>query len=292
MRAPAGAWWSFRPAYRATSRFTIDLARYHERVATWQDGPEYAPAERPDGFAAPVAAPLDTAPAVRRPDTILIEPVGYVEPDGVGDLAQVSPPSHERRDPSEPFAVVSSIVSDSSAWGSAHSHGGGTVAAWDPRQPLPTSAASAADFPPPDFPPPAFPAPGTPQWFGPGEAAAPQPPAVRPTVAAAARAAGIGLLITLFVGGLISVLSVVCLFTGWALSTLVVYRQKAVGRLFAGSACCAVLFALAWFVRDGWSGGLEVMGLVAQVLCWLCALITVFIQYAAIAAGERPDRRR
>ena len=53
---------------------------------------------------------------------------------------------------------------------------------------------------------------------------------------------------------------------------------------------CDIWVAVQVVAEDGQL--LEVMGLVAQVLCWLCALITVFIQYAAIAAGERPDRRR
>ncbi|HEX3206863.1 MAG TPA: hypothetical protein VHQ68_11555, partial [Propionibacteriaceae bacterium] len=91
-------------------------------MATWEDGPEYAPIERPSDFRSPDAPPLDTAP----PHTQLAawapknRPV-FDSPEGaVAPLSTLTPVREEPRDPQEPFAVVASTMTSDSAWGAVH----------------------------------------------------------------------------------------------------------------------------------------------------------------------------
>lgn len=115
-------------------------------MADWTDGPEYAPAQRPDVFAAPDAPALEGAPDVTpAPIAAPAEPpASFALDPGVVDLASLAPASGVTRDPYVAF--------EASALPRAASD-----VARDPRQPLrstgghPGSAWGAAHtaFPPP-----------------------------------------------------------------------------------------------------------------------------------------------
>ncbi|HZA31319.1 MAG TPA: hypothetical protein VE462_07360, partial [Propionibacteriaceae bacterium] len=92
-------------------------------MATWEDGPEYAPLVRPDQFNEPTTSPLSVAPAVEQPAAaapkerpIFADPARPVVP-----LEHLVPPIEAPRDPAVPFDVVTTaLTSADSAWGAAH----------------------------------------------------------------------------------------------------------------------------------------------------------------------------
>ena len=147
-------------------------------MATWEDGPEYAPLERPAEFTSPAVEPLDVAPPVPQPPAALPSqpPVFDEPPQPVAPLASLVPPPKDGRDPQEPFAVVSSNLTSGSAWGSAHQPVPLAVTA--PQHPLggpaPTPVAPAWPGAASGWPAPA------PAWPTPAPGPEPWPPAVAP----------------------------------------------------------------------------------------------------------------
>ncbi|HEU5484076.1 MAG TPA: hypothetical protein VFU98_04145 [Microlunatus sp.] len=93
-------------------------------MATWEDGPEYAPLQRPDAFAEPDVA----TSGLQSPPPPPILPPAPAERPVFDDPTQPVPPLHTLvpappagRDPEQPFDVVASLMtSESSAWASAH----------------------------------------------------------------------------------------------------------------------------------------------------------------------------
>lgn len=151
-------------------------------MATWEDGPEYAPITAPERFAVPDVAPLDVAPP---PDELPYAPAErprFGDPDApVAPLATLDPErSGDERDPSKPFDVDADALTEGNkggAWGAAHWRppvgapvgqpgpwGPPGTAPVDPSAPVALQAGAPA--PTGDMP-----APGTPGWFGPGPAA-------------------------------------------------------------------------------------------------------------------------
>lgn len=90
-------------------------------MATWQDGPEYAPLERPDEFSMPEVAPLETAPAPAAQPPAPAERPGFDGPSApVAPLETLVPVPGDQRDPERPFDVVSSNLTAPGAWAGVH----------------------------------------------------------------------------------------------------------------------------------------------------------------------------
>lgn len=161
-------------------------------MATWEDGPEYAPLEPPAEFRDAGAPPLSqAAPPPQPPDAPGERPYFGEPQQQTAPLATLVPAiGGEQRDPHQPFEVDSDAMTQSGgsggAWGAAH---------WRPPTGPPAGVPGPAPWGPPAGAPvglptdpltlrsaPAsapngLPAPGTPGWFGPGPAApAPQQP--------------------------------------------------------------------------------------------------------------------
>ncbi|HEY5784754.1 MAG TPA: hypothetical protein VIT65_08250 [Microlunatus sp.] len=93
-------------------------------MATWEDGPEYAPLERPDAFVDPsvatvgLEAPPPTPPVPPAPT----ERPAFADPEQPAPaLASLVPPPPAQRDPNLPFDVAASVMTaETSAWASAH----------------------------------------------------------------------------------------------------------------------------------------------------------------------------
>lgn len=156
-------------------------------MATWQDGPEYAPLEPPANFTVPDVPPLSVAERPPQPPSAPDERPQFGGPQQqLPPLATLVPDiGGERRDPHTPFEVDPDTMTQSGsaggAWGAAH---------WRPPSGPPAGVPQAAGpWGPPAGPPAArptdplslqsapasmpggLPAPGTPAWFGPGPAA-------------------------------------------------------------------------------------------------------------------------
>ena len=198
-------------------------------MATWEDGPEYAPIERPSEFQNPDAPPLETAPpymqvAAWAPKSrpLFDNPSAPLTP-----LSSLVPAQREEiRDPQKPFTVVSSMMTSDSAWGAVH---------WAPPSGRPVgpnsgggwSPTAAAPYPPPDQPiavrpgndPAApFPTPGTPGWFAPGVYGQQPQPGVQVTARSVLDAATPGLCMCLIIGGLVYALAPIFLCVSLGLS--------------------------------------------------------------------------
>lgn len=131
-------------------------------MATWEDGPEYAPVERPDAFSEPTAdtVGLEAPPAPAVPPPAPVERPVFADPQqAVPQLDTLVPVPPDQRDPSVPFDVASSVMTaDTSAWASAHwSSPGQSGPAQGPTQPGPPQAGPSAPAPyaPPPGPSPA-----------------------------------------------------------------------------------------------------------------------------------------
>ena len=272
-------------------------------MATWEDGPEYAPIERPSEFQNPDAPPLETAPRYTQmaawapKDRPLFDsPEGPVAP-----LSTLTPVLREEpRDPQEPFTVVSSTMTSDSAWGAVH-----WVPPTGPPTVLPTTAgwtpAPTAHHPGPDQPlavrgreghtPTNFPTPGTPDWFGPGPYRHQPRPATPVTASSVLDAATPGLCICLVIGGLVYIVSPIILWITLGLAGRVKVAQQEVRRAFRiGIGLLAAIGILGTVVVDtgfgDWWGFLGSWGL---VICWGLLVSTLVLVHRRLSShSTRP----
>ncbi len=255
-------------------------------MASWQDGPEYAPVERPVAFAAPEAAPL-SHPEPRPPSTKApaAQPTRYDPPaEPVRPLHELAPEPGPRRDPHLAFSVVTSVMT-SGAWGSAHSATMTEPApapTWTPEQ-----AYTSTYAPPP--PTQGFPAPGTPAWFGPG--AEFQPVRVPLTAGTVIQGATGGLLIVMFLAGVLPLLSPVLLTVGLILTSLVRYRRTTVRNSFlAGLSLILMIGFVGLLTESDFSSAWDLMGGWSIAVSWTLMVVTICLQYIAIRDAEPPER--
>ncbi|GAA1427122.1 hypothetical protein GCM10009616_03410 [Microlunatus lacustris] len=238
-------------------------------MATWEDGPEYAPVERPAEFTSPGAAPLETAPPHVQPAAgAPVERPQFDHPSApVAPLAALVPVVEDVRDPEQPFTVVSSNLTSGSAWGSAHGGPPGTALA---PQALPAPALVA-----PAPAPPGFPAPGTPQWFGPGPYGE-QPATSRVDARQVLAAATPGLLAVLGLGAIIFILAPVMVAVAFALRSRVRAAQQQVRTTLSVALGAVGFFAFVGLGRAplGFGEWWSFVGVWSLLICW-ATLITV-----------------
>ena len=293
-------------------------------MATWEDGPEYAPHERPQYFADAPVAPLEQAPPVDRPADGL--PASRPRFDGpsvpVPPLATLVPAPPDERDPARPFDTITTTLTSESAWGAPGTQpfvattpfattasAGTTAAAHD--GPRTASPAPGAPWPVLEQPSPAaqpgqggppgpplspdpyapYPAPGTPGWFAPpptpyGE----QPQAGRVDARKVVEAATPGLCICLAIGGLIYVLAPIMLIVALILSTRVQVAQVAVRVSFRVAAGVVGLFAVVGLFRSVFYGDpwWSFVGLWSLLVCWVMLGVTLLIVWQALSRPQTP----
>ena len=271
-------------------------------MATWEDGPEYAPIERPSAFQNPDAPPLDVAPPYAqvaawapksRPE--------FDSPEGpVAPLSTLAPEREEPRDPQEPFAVVSSTMTSDSAWGAVHwaaPTGQPSAAGWtqppgdyhlQSEQPLPVRAGASPT-------PGNFPTPGTSEWFGPGPYGQQSQPTTPVSARAVLDAATPGLCMCLIIGGMVSVLSPIILCISVGLAGRVKVAKAEVRRTYLlGIGVLSVIGVLGLLVVDAgfgeWWGFLSSWGL---LMCWALLISTLAMVYRRLKSdGSTPPTYR
>ena len=286
-------------------------------MATWEDGPEYAPLVRPDQFNEPTTSPLSVAPAVEQPAAaapkerpIFADPARPVVP-----LEHLVPPIEAPRDPAVPFDVVTTaLTSADSAWGAAHwarqsspaggpwpaspsdpaggpwlaSPSGQDASPW----PVPTEPLIPAAGPPPTAN--GFPAPGTAAWFTPPPL--PQPGSNAPVTAKQVLdAVTPGVYITLAIGGLVYLISPIMLAVAFALSSRMEVGAQHARRAFITALSVVGFFAVVGVLNapasfgDWWSS----VGLWSMIICWLVLLavsLSVHSELKRRAADQPPPR--
>ncbi len=293
-------------------------------MATWEDGPEYAPVERPAEFAEPTASPLSIAAPVPQMAALAPKdrPAFDQPPVPVAPLATLIPPPAEQRDPQLPFDVAASTMTTDSAWGAVHwgAPSGLPAAAAPPgafpsmltSAPLPSTpfpaAPTGAPWGPPSLarrpapeqpfpsspgpvpPPNGFPAPGTPGWFGPGPYGEQLSSPDRVSARSVFDAATPGLCICLALGGFIYVLAPVMLAVGFGLASRVKVARTEVRRAFVlGSVLWVLIAIIVALTNDaGFGAWWSTAGAWAVVACWGLLLTTVVLVYRGLKAGARP----
>jgi hypothetical protein len=248
-------------------------------MATWEDGPEYAPYVRPDEFQLPPVEPLPYPPPVPALPAAPPERPGFAQPqDPVAALATLVPVEDDVRDPQVPFAVVTDSLTTDSGWGAVR---------WS----APTAPVAAGVWPPP---PDAgqFPIPGTPQWFGPGPyAPPPEPPAV--TFSQVLTAATPGLIVCLVIGGVLALLAPIMLVISALLANRVRAGESTVRRAFGIAVTCLIAAAVytgsnAYSFNEWWAG----LGLIGLVSCWVMVVVVLVIVRRALQdPGSAAPRR-
>jgi hypothetical protein len=299
-------------------------------MATWEDGPEYAPVERPDHFADAGVGPLEQAPpyeqsAASAPDS---RP-RFRDPDApVAPLASLVPAEGPQRDPALPFDVATgTMTTTDSAWSAAHWSRPGTPAPsvvippapppgqWpqplpNPTQPVPTQPVPTHPVPTQPVPTQAlaagtgpavanggFPAPGTPQWFAPAPYGPPPPSAPAPvTVQRVIAAATPGLCICLAIGGVFSFLAPLTLLIAFGLSSRVTVAEVGVRRTFRIGTGALSFFALIAGLStlangDGFSAWWSATGLWALLISWVVLVVTLALVAHGLKAGRPPAGR-
>lgn len=270
-------------------------------MATWEDGPEYAPLERPDAFDAPSMSTADLTPPPPAPAEApapLARPA-FADPSQPGPpLADLVPAPPAQRDPNEPFDVVASLATaDSSAWAAAH---------WSPpaspAPPLPPAPPlQPAQLPPqanqfqapPPYPPAGapYPAPGTPQWFvpGPGYQQPAYPPA-KPTARTVLAAVTPGVLISLAIGGLIWTLAPVTVVLAYLLTGRMTHGRTPTRATFGVVlGLLGAVGLLALVSADGlFSQWWDTVAAWACFGSWVLLVASIIAAYRALQQG-RPD---
>ena len=267
-------------------------------MATWEDGPEYAPLERPADFAPAAAAPLSVAPPVQQMAALAPKdrPAFNQPPVPLAPLDTLVPKGEEPRDPQLPFEVVSSTMTSPSPWAAVHWGGPpsgpptATPTLGPPSAPLPAPRTQHA---PPEN---RFPAPGTPGWFGPGPFGGQPSPPPRVDAKAVWDAAMPGMCICLAVGGLVYYLAPVLFTIAFGLSRSVKVARDQVRRAFAaGSALLGLVGIVAALTNvEGFGRWWTVVGGWSMVVCWAVLLAALVLVYRALQAGQQgpaqPDR--
>jgi len=272
-------------------------------MASWQDGPEYAPQERPAAFVVPPAPPLiDPTPAPGAPTAPPDGEPSFSPPAAAQpDLAALVPSAAPGRNPNLPFEVLTATLTNAGSWGSGPASAGQPELA----QRLPTQPFNAPGPPlhaylpvqptlTPNAPvnPAPFPSPGTPQWFAP-------PPDSRVPVAPAAVTIGqiwtattAGVMVPLIIGALFNWFSILMLALSFALSARIAYRHDAVRRSYIGALIIVGVVGIMSMLSVGYSSDLLFQSLSdgSQLACFVLVFVIGLIVGAALRAGERPDR--
>lgn len=274
-------------------------------MATWRDGPEYAPPVRPEAFVEPVAEPLESPPpasdlSAGAPSE---QPVFVAPEQPTPDLTMLTPASVPSRDPQLAFEVVTSAVTSPTAWSAAHSAPAGAPAPapeWTPVQPFTGSSPFTGSIPAPaptqprvSTNPPPFPEPGTPAWFAPPEADQRYQPPPQVGLGQVLRAITPAVLITLVIGALLTSLSVVMLGLSLALSVRIPYRRRQVRMLYLVAAGIVALAGGFILVTEGFylDWAWEIASGAAQAVCWLLPFALGLVVAIALGKGEKPEAR-
>ncbi len=271
-------------------------------MASWQDGPEYAPQERPAAFVVPPAAPLtDPTPA---PQVSAAPPEGepsFTPPSAAQpDLAALVPSAAPGRNPKLAFEVMAATLTN--AGGS--SSGTASAGQPEPAERLPTQPFNAPGPPliaylpvqPTVTPnaqvnPAPFPAPGTPQWFAPPtDSRVPDAPTAV-TIGQIWTATTAGVMVPLIIGALFNLLALPMLALSFALSARIAYRRDAVRRSYIGALIVVGVLWMMSMLTDGYSSDLyQTLANGSQFACVVLFFVIGLIVGAALRAGERPDR--
>ncbi|HML50036.1 MAG TPA: hypothetical protein PKD84_01320 [Propionicimonas sp.] len=258
-------------------------------MASWTDGPEYAPTVRPTAFVAPVAGALvEPEPRQQADDAVPdAEPTFEPPTEPAPDLRELVPSAAPGRNPNLPFETITTPITATEDPPSGPR---------DPRLPFaeagpPLSGYLAAPVqqPPPQVNPAPFPAPGTPQWFvpDPSQLFAP-PPQV--TIGQIWKAATNWVMIPLLIGMFFAAISPVALLVATVSTTQIVYRRKSVRKAAGIIWGVALALTVLTVFADPTAAFYDTLAIYSLVGSWAAAIAALAIVGSALRNGEPPDQ--
>jgi hypothetical protein len=271
-------------------------------MATWEDGPEYAPLDRPDAFTEPSTPPLSFAPPPEQLAALAPKerPAFADPPEPVEPLANLIPPVEPPRDPAIPFEVVSTgLTSADSAWGAAHWTSpasqpagpsvpqvpGPAPASWPPAtEPLPPVAGPLPNVN-------GFPTPGTMEWFAPAPYRQPSEPA-SVTARQVLETATPGVCICLLIGGLVPLISPIMLAVAFGLSSRIQVASAQIRRTFITALSMLGVFAVLGVLADAssFSGWWRAVSLWSLVISWVTMVVVLVLVHRELKRQTGGDQ--
>ncbi len=258
-------------------------------MASWTDGPEYAPSARPSAFVEPVAAPLaEAAAAPQQPDVVPDGEPSFVPPqEPAPDLRELVPSAAPGRNPTVAFTSTSTPLTAIQPQAERRPDEpfqapGPPLNGYLPTQPVVQSDAQVNPAP--------FAAPGTPQWFAPppGQPIVPAPAPIN--IAEIWRATTNWVMIPLLVAMFVPVVSPVAFLVAWICTVQIRYRRVAVRRAWLIAVTVIVAMAVITTLADPTLPLLDQLGLGSTIAAWVLAFVTPGIVGAALRNHEQPDR--
>lgn len=256
-------------------------------MASWTDGPEYAPTVRPTAFVAPVVEALpDPEPPATLPSGFPESEPVFEPPTGPApDLRELVPSAAPGRNPNLPFESLTTPLTEAEEAPAPHDP---SLPFANPGPPLSGYLAAPVVQPPTQVNPPPFPAPGTPQWFAPGPglpASAPEPV----TIGQLWKAATNWVMVPALIGMFLLPVSPVAFLVAAVSTSQILYRRKAVRR--AWTIIGAVILSITVLVvfADPTIDFYDALGWTAMVGCWAGAIASLATVGSALRNGESPD---
>lgn len=268
-------------------------------MASWQDGPEYASLLRPDAFIVPDVQPLTASkPRIEATPAVPTQLPQFLPADGnLPALEFITPETTRRRDPLEPFAVVAATITQ----GAAISLSAGRLA--PDRVPEQSFRISTTDFPPPKpgitpmlartglahpVNPPPFPQSVDAARFAPPPG---QTPRNRPTMLSVL---GVGVILPLLIGVLISDISPVALVVSALFALRVPYAVERIRLVYVLTAVVAAIWImtnLSMYAVVQFSDIWDSIASYSQIACLVTGVALMKIVDGAIVRGEPPSRK-
>lgn len=259
-------------------------------MAGWTDGPEYAPAERPEAFVAPAAQALVDPPAPPQLDTTFpSQEPAFVPPQGSSpDLRELVPSAAPGRNPNLPFA---SVVTPITAAPNPADQRNPDQPFNAPGPPLtghlpvplvvqPTAQLNSAPFP----------TSGTPQWFAPPTGQRVVPGTAQVSFGQIWKATTGWVMIPLIFGMLVMPIAPIALGVAWVSTTQIKYRRMALQRAYLITVVIIATISLVTTFAEAGTSFLEPFSFYSLLACWLLALLTPGIVGSALRNHESPDR--
>ncbi|WOP17340.1 hypothetical protein [Raineyella sp. LH-20] len=252
-------------------------------MATWQDGPEYAPLAPPTGYepavastpAAPTPLPR-VAPAPGGPGAGAPTPA-FAPPSGTVPLAGLGPARRPSRDPRHPFPAASRPQRTGSAWRSVHAAGTGDA-------PTVPQAAVIGPYAPSTYPPGTY-APEQPKW-------APRPTGFADLDHQVRAARWLLLPIALYIlGAIAGPFVTIALLTGailLAAAPAAPAAARVLSRIVAGLVGALLLLGL--LVGGSWTEPAGAARLIGLVYC--IALASWYVRQRSVVDAERRRREQ
>ncbi len=267
----------------------MGASAYDSVMASWTDGPEYAPAARPAAFVAPVAEALaGPAPVPAVPEGVPgVEP-SFVPPEGPApDLRELVPSAAPGRNPNLPFESMTTPITAIEP-----------AAARRPEEPFTASGPPITGYlpvqsvvqPTAQVNPAPFPAPGTPQWFAPppGQPVIPAPSQVE--IGQIWRETTNWVMVPLLIAMFILPISPIALLVAWLSTVQIRYRKVAIRRSYLIALILVGAISLITALTDPSVSLWDPLTITSTLAAWVLVFVTPGLVGSALRNHEPPDR--